>query len=446
MDKEYYKFALKTTQNYFLRRPAGVERDKLKDIKRLMSQKLDKAIIITGPRRAGKSTLLKQIVNIIKEPFIYISFEDDFFINIKSNQFMLLEQAALELIPNLKVFLLDEIQYAPEWDRFVNRLLKSGYKVFITGSTSLLITEQISTVLTGRYRPILLLPFSFYEYVKFKIPKFNYNEIYDIKYRARIMKLFGEYLFFGSFPEVLKTKDLDLPREYLNDIIYRDVQQTNKVNDIQLCKELALFLLKNTGKEFTFGSIKKALEFRSTHTVINNISALESVYLINYINVFTHSTKTIKTAKKIYAIDVSYPNIYNAPDDKDKGHLLETIVFNELLRRGKKIFFSKHKYECDFLDVDISNKKIKQAIQVSYSIFDSKTKKREINGLLEAMKFFKLKEGLLLTYDQEDEIEVEDKKDKRESKNKSEKDKKNKKREMRKIIVKPVWKWLLEKI
>ena len=200
----------------------------------------------------------------------------------------------------------------------------------------------------------------------------------------------------------------------------KDIAIRFGIKNTNILNKIAIYLISNVGKEFSYNSIKKTFEIKSVQSVIDYIYFFENAYLIFNIPRFSYSYKKQQVnPKKIYSIDNGFSHNNSASFSKDKGKMLENIVFLGLRRKFKNMFYFQDKNECDFVVKE--KEKITHAIQVCFD-FNEETKDREINGLIEALKEFKLKEGLVLTYAQDDEFFVESKK----------------------IIVKPVWKWLIE--
>ncbi len=382
--------------------------------------KNDAILIISGIRRAGKSTLLHQIRR--KYPGYYLNFDDERLINFKVEDFKLLEELCIELYGEGRIFYFDEIQNSPMWERFVRRLHDERKKVFITGSNASMLSKELGTHLTGRYLMLQLFPFSFREFLSLKKVEVNQNSAYLAASRAKIKKYFGEYVINGGFPEYLKELNPDYLKTLYENIIYRDIVVRYKLPHEKSLKELMYLAINNISKQISFNSLKKSLAFGSSTTVKEYFDYLENSFLIFLIPKFDYSLRRqIYYNKKVYCIDngmAKYLGFRVAPDN---GRLLENLVFVELKRKGKEVYYYADKKECDFVVKKITAG-IKEAIQVCYEL-TRENRQREIEGLLEAMKKFKLKEGLLLTYDQEEEI----------------------KQKGKKIAIKPVWKWLLEK-
>ena len=374
--------------------------------------------IITGIRRCGKSTLLGQLRK--KHPGHYVNFDDDRFANFKVEDFQAMNEALIELYGEKDTFYFDEIQNIPEWERFARRLHDSNKKVFITGSNATMLSRELGTHLTGRHLQIRLYPFSFKEFLSFKGISHQGKEKYEAAGRAKLKSAFKEYLLEGGFPEYLLTKNKDYLKTLYENIIYRDILIRYNLSNEKIMKELVHFIAGNISKEISFNSLKRVLGLGSSTTVKEYFGYLENSFLVYLIPKFEYSLKKqIYSNKKVYLIDNGLAVMLGYRVSNDKGRLLENMVFIDLKRRGSDIYYHRGKRECDFLCAE--NLKVNQAIQVCYELNDE-TKERELQGILEAMKEYKLKTGLILTFDQEEELTIENKK----------------------ITVKPVWKWLLE--
>jgi uncharacterized protein len=385
--------------------------------KKIISKKNEKFIkIISGVRRCGKSTILKQL----KEQFggIYVNFDDERFVKFEVEDFQKLYEICLE-ISKLKKnnFYFDEIQNILGWERFVRRISESGENVFVTGSNATMLSKELGTHLTGRYIMFKLYPFSFREYLKIKkieISKLTTQE------KIKIKNHFLNYLVEGGLPEYLETKNKDYLRSLYESILYKDVMARYKLTKEKQLKELIYLVATNLSKEISFNSVRKTLELGSTTTVSDYFSYLEDTYLLFLLPKHDYSlNKQIKSNKKLYLIDNALAKQLGFNFSENKGKLLENLVFLELKRNEKEIFYFQDKKECDFLIKE--KNKITQAVQVSYEL-NEKNKNREIEGLFEAMDKFNLKQGLILTLNEENEIEMKNKK----------------------IIIKPIWKWLIE--
>ena len=299
-------------------------------------------------------------------------------------------------------------------------MFTAQYKLFITGSSANLLSSEIATSLTGRNIRVELYPFSFKEYLESK--QFKVKKTYITKERAQLTKLLNEYLIFGGFPEIIVSKDYEELNQIYQDIIIKDLLVRLQIRDNKDFRELALYLLSNISKKISYNNLKKLLQFSNTSKVKNYIEALIEAYLFFSISKYDVSIKKqIRNEKKIYCIDQGIINATAFKFSKEEGRIIENTVFLELKRRKKEIYYEEEKTECDFLIKKGLN--IVQAIQVTVSLANEKTKQREIKGLLNTINKYNLKEGTIITKNHEETITIEGKK----------------------IHIKPLWKFLLDK-
>jgi len=379
-------------------------------------------IIITGVRRSGKSTLLSIIKNQLKlreKEYFYIDFNDERLTDFSLDDF----QKILDFLneneysENCYLFL-DEVQETTGWEKWVNRI-KEKHPIFITGSNSKLLSKEISTVLTGRSVNISLYPFSFREFLKAKkIKTENWNM--DLKIQSQLRKEFLKFLLVGGVPKIVVENDRRLLKENYENILYRDIIKRFNKNLEKPIKEISIYLLSNVSNELSIRALSKTIQIKNLSTAKSILDTFEKAFLFFFVNKFDFSIKKqIQNPRKVYCVDNGFVSEVGFSFSENKGRILENLVFIELKRNEKEVYYFAEKGECDFLLRQ--GVKIVQAIQVCYD-FNDKNKEREIGGLLEAMDKFKLKEGLILTYDQEDELKIKNKK----------------------IKILPVWKWLLE--
>ena len=377
----------------------------------------NRVIILTGIRRSGKSTLLKQIMQ-NKENYCYVNFEDERFIDFKAQDFELLNEVLIEAYSNPRIYFFDEIQNIDKFEIFVRRLQDQGKKVVITGSNASLLSKEFGTRLTGRYKSFELYPFSFNEYLSFKKNEFNKEWFYVAEKKVKLIKLFEDYFHNGGFPEYLKNKDKDYIRTIFENILYRDIIARYSIKKQRVIKELVNILATNISCQFTYNSLKKSLGLANSITVKEYISYLNNSYLFFEMQKFDFSVKRqLNSPKKIYLIDSVF-NQLGLNFSMNRGKILENVVFIELKRRNKDIYYHSDKSECDFVVKE--GTKVREVLQVCY-VLNNPNKERELNGLIEAMNKFKLREAVILTHEQEEEFKVKNKK----------------------IKVLPVWKWLL---
>ena len=401
-----------------LNKKYGIERGVLGEVESKI--KLPHVVVLTGLRRSGKSTLLRQLIKkrYNDDDFYYLNFEDERLFNFPANEFNRLYEALVSLYGKKKTFFLDEIQNVLNFETFVRRLYEEGFKFFITGSSATLLSRELGTKLTGRHVDIIVRPFSFLEFLELKGIKINKESIYKTETKVEIKKYFDEYLVNGGMPEYLIYNDSELLTRVYEDTIIKDIAVRYKINNAAVLRQLYSYLVNNFANKFSYNSLKKVTSIKSVNTIKKFISYLEETYFAKTINKFDYSyRKQIINEKKFYVLDNGFIGIISKKITKDYGWLLENLVFN-CLNNYYEVFYYAGKKECDFLIV--KNKEVKKAVQVCYELNED-NREREIEGLTEAMEKFKLKEGLLLTNSQEEELKIEGKK----------------------ISIKPVWKWLL---
>jgi len=402
MLKENLKNIIKSQRENLALLEEGIEREALKQI----DIKIPFALVLSGIRRCGKSTLLRQLMKKVKG-FYYFNFEDPRTASLEISDFQKMDEIFLEEYGNQDYYFFDEVQNLAKWELMVRAILDKRKHVVITGSNASLLSKELGTRLTGRHIRYELFPFSFREFLILTNGKPSLGS-------------FEEYFTKGGFPEYLKVKRADILQELLNDIITRDIAIRYKIRSLKTIKEMALYLLTNIGKEFSYNALKKTFDLGSTNSAISFVSYFQDSYLLFTVPKFDYSLKKqLVNPKKVYSIDNGLSGINSASFSEDKGKMLENMVLMHLRKRYKNIFYFRENRECDFVIKE--GTKIKEVIQVCYDL-NNDNQEREINGLMGALEKFNLNKGLILTYKQEDELKIKNKK----------------------IKVLPVWKWLIE--
>lgn len=399
MNTEKLEEIIEDQLEIFNKKDTGVAREI--DYKKYLKSK--QITVIAGVRRVGKSTLLAQFSKKI-DAFYYLNFDDERLINFTVQDF-----DSLLLIfrkkYKAKIILFDEIQNVSGWERFVRRIYDEDYKVFITGSNAKLLSSELATHLTGRYSKIELFPFSFNEFLK--INKISISKKTSSA-KAVLIKYFDKYLKEGGFPDYVKYKDEEFLKRIYGDILYKDLLVRHSIREEKSFKELVSFIFTNFTKELSYNSMKKTLAFKSVTSVKDYIDYMQQSYLVWELYKYDFSLKKQYVSdKKMYIIDNGLRNNIAFYFSGDEGRLLENLVFLELKRRGKDIYYYKNKTECDFIIKE--KNRISEAIQVSFNISSRETKEREIKGLFGAMELFKLKKGLIITNSEEEKIELDKK-------------------------------------
>jgi len=375
-------------------------------------------IILIGLRRVGKSTILQHLKS--KYPGYYLNFDDERLIHFGVEDFQLLEEIFLELFGSANFFYFDEIQNITGWERYIRRLHDSGKKVFLTGSNATMLSKELGTHLTGRHLEVAVFPFSFREFLTLKQYSYTQKDLFLLEKKVKLKEYFKEYFMEGGLPEYLLTKNIDYLKTIYNNILYKDIIVRYKLPAEKAIKELVYYTANNVSQEISFNSIKKMLQVGSATTIKEYFDYVENSFLIFLVAKFDYSLKKqIYANKKMYIIDNALAIHLGFRLSDNFGCLLENLVFIELKRRKKEIYYTTNKQECDFVLKE--GTKITTALQVCYEL-TAKNKEREVQGLLQALRQFHLPIGIILTYDQEEEF----------------------KEEHKLIQVIPVWKWLLQ--
>lgn len=376
-------------------------------------------IVISGVRRSGKSTLLHQIRQKQPEKDYFLNFDDERLIKFTVEHFQELYETFIELFGVQKTFYFDEIQNIKGWERFVRRLYDHGNKVFITGSNASMLSRELGTHLTGRFIGMELYPFSFTEFVKFK----ENGEIdkWSSKGKSELQAFFQDYLFNGGFPLYIKNRNEEYLKSLYDSILYRDVMVRHRLTNEKELLELVHFLASNVAKRSSYNSLAKVIQVRNASTIKNYLGFLQNTYLLFQVNKYDYSLKKqLQNQKKTYFVDNALITKLGFLFSENRGRLLENLIFIELKRRKKEIFYHNESKECDF--VIRKGNTITEAYQVSYAMEDSKTEKREIEGLLDALEVYQLEEGFIITNSMEDTLT----------------------RKGKTIRIVPAWKWLLD--
>lgn len=370
---------LESQKENFTKKTTGLQRIKLDSLK--ITNHF--ALIITGIRRCGKSTLLYQLGQQQSEEILFLNFEDTRLAGFETDDFTRLI-AVIEQ-KNINILFFDGIQFLPQWELFVRQMLDLDYQVMITGSNATLLSTELGTKLTGRHLSTELFPFSYAEFLAFKGLKNTAESLF-------------QYLSKGGFPEYLKTDNGNVLNQLLEDILNRDIAVRYAVRDVNTLKKLAVYLISNIGKAVSGNNLKELFNIKSATTILEFFSYLESAYVVQFLSKFSYSLKTqIRNPKKVYAIDLGLFSENSIVFTEENGRRLENAVYLYLRQNYKEIYYFSEKKECDF--VIMEKGKAKFLLQVCYELNDENLN-REINGLIEAIDFFGLDEGKIISFNQ----------------------------------------------
>lgn len=366
------------------------------------------AQVVIGVRRCGKSTLCTKFLMKNNLKCGYVSLDDERLLDIPAEDLnKLLEATYIVYGSDIEYLFFDEIQNAQAWPLFVNRLLRQKKHVFVTGSNSKLLSNELMTHLTGRHNAVSLYPFSYSEFCE--IEGVDVNSVTTRAVAKRIEYL-HKYLSQGGMPELIYEQN---KRRYisslLNTIVRNDIANRFKVKNEDALYKVATYLVDNYGQEFVATVVGKLFDI-NYKTAANYFRYLKEAFLLIGIPKFSFKAKERIRNEKCYVVDLAFPQEHdNSFSLENLGWKLENVICVELLRRYKNqqadVFYYKEKsYECDFVVADGS--RVLELIQVSYDISSAKTRNREINGLLKAAKALRCPNLTLITFSSSEEIEI----------------------------------------
>ena len=396
---------------------------------------IKRAISIIGPRRAGKTFFMFQVIGellrngIDKSRILYVNLESDLLIGCTVEDLRNMLNIFYEIYPEnrgRKIYLfLDEVQNVPYWERFVRNIVDSGgIQVYVSGSSSKLLSIEVATSLRGRTLPYYIYPFNFKEFLRAK--GFEVEKYLSSSKKATLLNLLQKYME-GSYPEVVlfeKEREKVL-KEIFDVTIYRDIIERFRVKNIRVLRLMAKGLVSSTYFSIhKFYNYIKSLGMKvSKNTLYNYVEYFSDSLVLYTLRKYSRSYKEVEqTIPKIYFVDNGLLIINGV---ENASRLMENMFFSELLKKGftpneNLFYFHSNNKEVDF--VITSGGKVKQLIQVCYNIDDFNTKEREISALVKASKELDCSDLTVITWDHEG---VE-------------------KHGGRRIKFLPLWKWLLE--
>jgi len=412
--------------------------------------------VITGARRAGKSTFAMQLLRGAEGGYAYVNFDDERLVGLKAGELDKLVEAVLQVYGGTRHLILDEVQNLERWEMFVNRLQRQGFMLTVTGSNARLLSSELATHLTGRHVAIEIFPFSFREFLSLMKSRgqdrlqanmqppmgMKAGGTFSTSERAETMARLREYLETGGFPEAARfgKKDKGMARTYLQSlcstIIGKDVVERHRVKYLKTVREIADFLISSYSSMVSFNSIMKSFGLQSLHTAKNYAAYIEESYLIFFVSKHSRRQREGYNApKKAYCIDVGMVNAMAFRTSENIGKLMENAVAVELMRRmagadGKGADAAMEVYywrDYRQREVDFVIKKgaeVEELLQVTYASERGEVARREVAALLAAADELRCRKLSVVTWDYEGAEMAEGG------------------REVRFV---PLWRWLLER-
>jgi len=392
----------------------------------------NKIVSLIGVRRSGKTYMLYSLIeqlrlSVAKENIIYINFEDDRLFPIALKDMDALVEAYYELYPDKReekvYFFLDEVQNVEGWEKFVRRIYDTlDLQLFITGSSSKLLSSEIATSLRGRTIVYEIFPFSFKEYLGYKKIKVNFYSSSSLSY---MQNAFNTYLEDGGFAETFgQSVDVQkrILKDYLDLIVYKDIIERYAIKNHALLKHLIKYLFINMGTLISFTKLYneyKSLGYKlSKDTLYEYVSYLQEAYTLFTTPIYRNSVKEEQRhPKKLYAIDNGFKKLFDTSLSKDYSKLYENMAFLHLRRQTPEVYYFKGKQEVDlYANIDGG-----LLVNVSYDIATQSTLERELTALQEGMAYFNLQKSYLVTKERDETLQLGEKE----------------------IVIIPMWKWLL---
>lgn len=359
--------------------------------------------LITGPRRVGKSVFALQMLQ--GRNFAYLNFDDSQLLE-KWNEDLVMS-ALDDVYPGYDFMLLDEVQNLPDWDLWIGKLYRRGKNLIITGSNAKMLSSEMATVLTGRYLQIEMLPFSLEETMSWK----NVSPLRE-EQSAQAIMLADDYTRNGGYPETISARSIT--KSYLStlfdSILLKDVAKRHNVRNTTDLYNLATYLLSNFCNPISANELAGELGLSSVATTKKFCDYLNEPYLFFYLPRFNNKLKLMsKAPKKVYVVDNGFVQSTAFNLSENLGRLLENQVFVELLRRGyipgQTLFYYRTRNDKEIDIVTRKGTKVEQLIQVCYDMSSEKTRKRELDALVEAAEELHCDNLLVITNSEEEKIE-----------------------------------------
>ena len=349
------------------------------------------ALVLTGVRRCGKSTLMSQRLRHNAGDWFYLKFDSPQLVDMELG-----DSDALDRVidrSGARNLYFDEMHELDGWELYVLQKLDEGFRVCVTGSNASLLKGERATKLTGRHISRELFPFSFKEYCEYLGKPHDWTEI-------------DGYLKSGGFPRFLATRDESILFELFDDIMYRDVIAKHGIREIGAVQRLAAYLVENPGCRFSATRMLKSLNVSVASTVINWCDWFEDAYLFFFVPKYSDSVRAqLVNPRKVYSVDTGLVNVVSRRIVFNDALCFENMVFLALRRKYRDIFYFDDGGECDFVCMEHHLPRV--AVQACVKL-TKEDAGREKDGLIAAMRRFSFGEGFIVTKSQREDIKVDE--------------------------------------
>ena len=363
------------------------------------------AQVVIGVRRSGKSTMCRKVLREANVKAAYVNFDDERLAKTQTSDLNNILEALYIVYGDFQYLFLDEVQNIEGWPLFVNRLLRQKMHLIVTGSNAKLLSNELTTHLTGRHHKITLFPFSFEEYARMKQLD---TQALTTKGQAAVKRELNTYLMNGGLPELLTEKDSQgYIMALLEAIIKRDITLRFKVRYPEVLQRLATYLIDSFAQEYNATTIAELLGV-SDHTIDTYCGYLQEAFLLLALKKFSYKSRERIRDSKIYVIDNAFiSNRTNTFSTENLGWRLENAIYIELLHRASKRFADVFYYRDRTFEIDFIVAKdgvVEELYQVCYDMTNEKTRKREVNSLLQGATKFHCSNLTILTFDEQETI------------------------------------------
>lgn len=417
MDKTYIKTQIAMRQAEF---PTD-----LKKREKSLPINSGKIVTIPGVRRCGKTSRMEAVVNellssgVERERFLWMSFDDERLVRMTSDELNMIIEAYREMYPEVAMssvyMFFDEIQLIEGWEYFVMRLYKHYSKnIYISGSNATMLSSELKSVLRGWPDEEETMPLSFREYCDFKGIK---TDSWLESDTARLRNAFSEYNNEGGFPEVVLTQNplqkIKILQTYFDTMLLKDLAEHYKLSNMEVLRYCLKRIMSNLTKPTSIRAIHGDIKSRGLRVSKDDLYEWANyacnIFMFFRVPNYSKSLQKIESSQpKYYCVDNGLRDAVLLPQSDDDGKKLENLVFLQLYRQRTpvdKVFYYQGKGECDFVvqkGIDVV-----QLIQVTWSMSDEETRRREINGLVEAAKATGCNNMIIITADNSEEINLE---------------------------------------
>ena len=347
------------------------------------------ALVLTGVRRCGKSTVMTQRIRGASDPWFYLKFDAPQLVSLELSDSPRLDKVVERSGANR--LYLDEVHELDGWELYVLEKLDEGFRVCVTGSNASLLKGERASKLTGRHVSVELFPFSYAEFLAFTRGRRGRRSV-------------EAYLETGGFPRYVETREESHLTELFDDIVYRDVVVRHGIREVGAVERLAAYLSENPGCRFSASRMLRPLGVSNASTVTQWCDWFEDAYLFFFVPKYRDSARAqLVNPRKVYCVDTGLLQVVSTRLVFNDAHRFENLVFLALRRKFRELYYFDEGGECDFVAARRHTPvlAVQACVELTTGDLD-----RELGGVRAAMARFGLKEGWIVTLDQTDVYKV----------------------------------------